>query len=154
MGCTQVESKKPMRASQTVTVTQKAESANPIKSKGANPSAKREEPKPIEKKKEPTVGMSESEIENTKLGKATSIEECRDFFEDICAETELRAIEQRFDVARMLSKGKIYSDIMSTTSASTATISRVSRVFNGGTGMLEKTLIRLEESEVNAESES
>lgn len=83
-----------------------------------------------------------------------SIEECMDFFEDICAETELRAIEQRFDVARMLSKGKIYSDIMSTTSASTATISRLSRVFNGGTGMLEKTLIRLEESEVNAESES
>ena len=83
-----------------------------------------------------------------------SIEECMDFFEDICAETELRAIEQRFDVARMLSKGKIYSDIMSTTSVSTATISRVSRVLNGGTGMLEKTLIRLEESEVNAESES
>lgn len=42
-------------------------------------SVKKEEPKPIEKKKEPTVGMSESEIENTKLGKATSIEECRDF---------------------------------------------------------------------------
>ena len=83
-----------------------------------------------------------------------SVDECMDFFEDICAETELRAIEQRFDVARMLSKGKIYSDIMSTTSASTATISRVSRVLNGGTGMLEKTLIRLEESEVNAESES
>ena len=56
-----------------------------------------------------------------------SIEECMDFFEDICAETELRAIEQRFDVARMLSKGKIYSDIMSTTSASTATISRVNK---------------------------
>lgn len=36
-------------------------------------SVKKEEPKPIEKKKEPTVGMSESEIENTKLGKATSI---------------------------------------------------------------------------------
>ena len=83
-----------------------------------------------------------------------SIEECMDFFEDICAETELSAIEQRFEVARMLSKDKIYSDIMSTTSASTATISRVNRVLNGGTGMLEKALIRLEESEVNAESES
>ena len=76
-----------------------------------------------------------------------TLEECMDFFEDICAETELRSIEQRFDVARMLSKEMVYSDIMSTTSASTATISRVNRVLNGGTGMLEKALNRLEESE-------
>ena len=80
-----------------------------------------------------------------------TMEECMDFFEDICAETELRSIEQRFDVARMLSQEKVYSDIMSTTSASTATISRVNRVLNGGTGMLEKALIRLEESEANTE---
>ena len=80
-----------------------------------------------------------------------TMEECMDFFEDICAETELRSIEQRFDVARMLSQEKVYSDIMSTTSASTATISRVNRVLNGGTGMLEKALKRLEESEAKKE---
>ena len=73
MGCTQVESKKPMRASQTVTVTQKAESANPIKSKGANPSAKREEPKPIEVKEEskpvqkPTFNLDVNEPEMVKI---------------------------------------------------------------------------------------
>ena len=83
-----------------------------------------------------------------------TMEECMDFFEDICAETELRSIEQRFDVARMLSQEKVYSDIMSTTSASTATISRVNRVLNGGTWMLEKALKRLEESEAKTESES
>lgn len=66
-----------------------------------------------------------------------SLEECMDFFEDICAETELRSIEQRFDVARMLSEEKVYSDIMSKTNASTATISRVNRALRGGTGMLE-----------------
>ena len=81
-----------------------------------------------------------------------TLEECMDFFEDICAETELRSIEQRFDVARMLSQEKVYSDIMSTTSASTATISRVNRVLNGGTGMLEKALNRLEESEQRQKS--
>ena len=81
-----------------------------------------------------------------------TMEECMDFFEDICAETELRSIEQRFDVARMLSQEKVYSDIMSTTSASTATISRVNRVLNGGTGMLEKALKRLEESEAKSEN--
>ena len=83
-----------------------------------------------------------------------TLEECMDFFEDICAETELRSIEQRFDVARMLSRENVYSDIMSKTSASTATISRVNRVLNGGTGMLEKALHRLEESEAKKESES
>lgn len=80
-----------------------------------------------------------------------TMEECMDFFEDICAETELRSIEQRFEVAKMLSQEKVYSDILSTTSASTATISRVNRVLNGGTGMLEKALKRLEESEVKKE---
>lgn len=82
-----------------------------------------------------------------------TIEECMDFFEDICAETELRAIEQRFDVAKMLYQEKVYSDIMSATSASTATISRVNRMLNGGTGMLEKSFRRLEESEEKPESE-
>ena len=83
-----------------------------------------------------------------------TIEECMAFFEDICAETELRSIEQRFCVAKMLSQDKVYLDIMSTTNASTATISRVNRVLNGGTGMLEKALKRLEESEAKTESES
>ena len=82
-----------------------------------------------------------------------NIEECMDFFEDICAETELRSIEQRFEVARMLSKEKVYSDIMCKTSASTATISRVNRVLNGGTGMLEKAMDRLEESKAEKETE-
>ena len=82
-----------------------------------------------------------------------TMEECMDFFEDICAETELRSIEQRFDVAKMLYQDKVYSDIMSVTSASTATISRVNRVLNGGTGMLEKSFRRLEESEEKKESD-
>ena len=81
-----------------------------------------------------------------------TMEECMDFFEDICAETELRSIEQRFEVAKMLSKEQVYADILSTTSASTATISRVNRVLNGGTGMLEKALKRLEESEAKSEN--
>ena len=36
-----------------------------------------------------------------------SLEECFDFFEDICAMTELRSMEQRFEVASMLKKEKI-----------------------------------------------
>ena len=61
-----------------------------------------------------------------------SLEECFDFFEDICAMTELRSMEQRFEVASMLKKEKVYTEIMSETNASSATISRVNRSLNYG----------------------
>ena len=76
-----------------------------------------------------------------------TLEECMDFFQDICAETELQAIEQRFEVARMLQQDMVYSDIMQKTSASTATISRVNRMLNNGTGMLGKSLIRMQDQQ-------
>lgn len=76
-----------------------------------------------------------------------TIEECLDFFEDICAETELRSIEQRYEVASMLNQNMVYSDIIQKTNASTATISRVNRVLNGGTGMLKEVLDTLQNSE-------
>ena len=76
-----------------------------------------------------------------------SIEECMDFFEDICAETELRAIEQRFDVAKMLYQEKVYSDIMSATSASTATISRVNRALNYGSNGYRTAIDKMKETE-------
>ena len=59
-------------------------------------------------------------------------EECRAFFEDICAITELRAIEQRFDVARMLHQQHVYTEIMEKTNASSATVSRVRRMLYSG----------------------
>ena len=48
---------------------------------------------------------------------------------------------------------KQYLEIAKLTGASTATISRVNRMLNGGTGMLEKSFRRLEESEEKPESE-
>ncbi len=62
-----------------------------------------------------------------------SVEECYNFFEDLCTITELRAMAQRFQVAKMLDKGQIYSDIVSETGASTATISRVNKCLVYGT---------------------
>lgn len=63
----------------------------------------------------------------------TSIEECYNFFEDLCTITELRAMAQRFQVAKMLDEGQIYSDIVKETGASTATISRVNKCLIYGT---------------------
>ena len=46
--------------------------------------------------------------------------------------SEMKALEQRFEVARLLSQGKIYNDILEITGASSATISRVNRVLSDG----------------------
>ena len=78
-------------------------------------------------------------------------EECYTFFEDVCTVNELLSLSQRFEVAGMLRDQNTYLEIAEKTGASTATISRVNRVLNGGTGMLGKALIRLEESEANTE---
>jgi TrpR-related protein YerC/YecD len=59
-------------------------------------------------------------------------EECYKFFEDACTINEIKALEQRLQVARMLKQKRTYLDIASTTGASTATISRVNRSLNYG----------------------
>ena len=61
-----------------------------------------------------------------------SLDECYNFFEDLCTVPELKALSQRLQVARMLSEHHVYSDIVNATGASTATISRVNRSLNYG----------------------
>jgi TrpR-related protein YerC/YecD len=72
-------------------------------------------------------------------------EECYRFFQDLCTISELRSMEQRFEVAKLLSEGMIYTDILDKTGASSATISRVNRSLLGGTGGYENVLERLKE---------
>ena len=61
-----------------------------------------------------------------------TVEECVRFFDDLCSVTELHAMEQRFQVAQLLSEGHIYSTILEKTGASSATISRVNRSLQYG----------------------
>jgi len=61
-------------------------------------------------------------------------EECYAFLEDICTIKELIDISQRLAVAKMLSTGASYAVISRDTGASTATISRVSKCYEYGTG--------------------
>ena len=72
-------------------------------------------------------------------------DEARRFFEDLCSPTELRSMEQRFDVARMLLQNKVYTEILEKTGTSSATISRVRRntVEDGSTGALREVVLRL-----------
>ena len=61
-----------------------------------------------------------------------TLEECYNFFEDLCTVPELKALSQRLNVAKMLEERHVYSDIVNETGASTATISRVNRSLNYG----------------------
>jgi TrpR-related protein YerC/YecD len=72
-------------------------------------------------------------------------EECYNFFEDICTISEIKAMAQRLEVAKMLRAGYTYTDIAEKTGASTATISRVNRCFNYGADGYKLVLDRLEE---------
>ena len=73
-------------------------------------------------------------------------EECAAFFEDACTVQETEAIAQRIEVACQLYKGKSYVDINKSTGASTATICRVSRALNYGSGGYKTVIGRLEEN--------
>jgi len=66
--------------------------------------------------------------------KLETVDECYDFFEDICTIKELFDIAQRLEVASMLNEGKNYTEITSKTGASTATISRVNKCLVYGNG--------------------
>ena len=75
------------------------------------------------------------------------LDECRRFFSDLCTVAELRAMEQRFEVALLLSEGMIYNDILERTGASSATISRVNRSLNYGADGYQAVLPRIKEKQ-------
>ncbi len=72
------------------------------------------------------------------------LDECCKFFDDLCTPTELRSLEQRFDVAVYLQQGLVYLDILEKTGASSATISRVRRSMldNGAGGVMREVIQR------------
>ena len=72
-----------------------------------------------------------------------NVDECYDFFEDLCTVSEIQAMAQRFHVARLLSAGKTYQEISSETGASTATISRINKCLEYGTDGYKTALERL-----------
>lgn len=81
--------------------------------------------------------------------KLENIEECYDFFEDLCTMQELKSLSQRIVVAQMLSNDTVYTDIVEQTGASTATISRVNRSLKYGCNGYDIVFDRLKEDETN-----
>lgn len=86
--------------------------------------------------KERSMALYESILE------LSSMEECIAFFDDLCTVGELRAMEQRYDVACLLDSGLVYTEILERTGASSATISRVNRIFSFGAGGFRAMIAR------------
>lgn len=76
-----------------------------------------------------------------------SVEECRNFLLDACTMQELEAIVQRFDVATRLYDGQNYALVKAQTGASSATISRVNKCIQYGTGAYSTVISRMRKQE-------
>ena len=82
-----------------------------------------------------------------------SEEECYSFFEDVCTVKELTDLSQRLKAAKLLRRGASYSEISRETGMSTATISRVSRCLEYGSGGYEMVIKRAEKSLTETDKE-
>ena len=85
-----------------------------------------------------TMGMYEAILS------LKSMDECLRFFDDLCTPTELRSMEQRYDVAVCLMRDQVYTEIQEKTGASSATISRVRRniLENASGGAMRDMILR------------
>ncbi len=73
-------------------------------------------------------------------------EECYNFFEDVCTIKEVQDMSQRLEAARLLARGESYQRISEETGVSAATISRVSRCLNYGSGGYRTVIGRLQKN--------
>lgn len=76
-----------------------------------------------------------------------NVEECFEFFEDLCTVNELLSLAQRFEVARMLREHNTYLEVAEKTGASTATISRVNRSLNYGNDGYDMVFSRMKQND-------
>jgi TrpR-related protein YerC/YecD len=72
-----------------------------------------------------------------------SSEEAEKFFRDLCTAKEMREMDERWKIAKLLEKGLPYREIAAKLKVSTTTVSRVASWKNGGTGGYRLILDRL-----------
>lgn len=70
-------------------------------------------------------------------------EECARFLEDLCTRAELKAMAERWEVARLVAKGESYRKVSEATGASTTTVTRVAQWLNYGKGGYRLVLERI-----------
>ncbi|MBR5539044.1 MAG: hypothetical protein IKU61_04015 [Clostridia bacterium] len=74
-----------------------------------------------------------------------TVDECYEYFEDICTIKEVEDMAQRLDTAILLSQGMSYQKIAEQVDVSTATIGRVSKCLNYGNGGYKSAIEKLNE---------
>ena len=74
-------------------------------------------------------------------------EECYDFFEELCTVKEISDMAQRLEAAKLLLDGSTYEQIVKTVEISTATISRINRCIQYGTGGYRQTIEKVREKQ-------
>lgn len=79
-----------------------------------------------------------------------NLDDCYRFFEDICTIKEIRDISQRLHIAALLDEGMNYQNISRIVDASSATISRVNRCLNYGSGGYRAALDKIRNCEEKA----
>lgn len=72
-----------------------------------------------------------------------NIEECYQYFADICTIKEVQDMAQRLDTAILLSEGNSYQKIAEQVDVSSATIGRVSKCLNYGSGGYSSAIKKL-----------
>lgn len=63
-----------------------------------------------------------------------SVEDCRTLFDDLCTKKEVENMAERIYVAKLLMEGNTYNQILEKADISSATLSRVSRCVQYGSG--------------------
>ena len=63
-----------------------------------------------------------------------TVEDCEALFEDLCTKKEIEKMAERIQAAKLLMEGKTYNQVIAQTDISSATLSRVSRCVQYGSG--------------------
>ena len=71
--------------------------------------------------------------------------ECEMFFEDLCTIKEIQDMAQRLETALLLNSGENYQNISAKVGVSSATISRVNRCLNYGSGGYKSVVDKISE---------
>ena len=76
-----------------------------------------------------------------------TLDDCYLYFEDLCTVKEILAMSQRLEVARMLANGESYQKVTDDTGVSSATVGRVKRCLDYGSGGYRMILEREDSAE-------
>lgn len=74
-----------------------------------------------------------------------NIDDCYRYFEDLCTVKEIQSFAQRLDVAKRLRREESYLAVSEETGVSSATVGRVKRCLDYGSGGYQMIIDRLKE---------